>query len=468
MKSLTARTIAAATHGQLVAGPPATPFTRVFTDSREPTSGGLFFALRGETFDGHRFVRAAVAAGAAGVVVDDADAAAGLGDDLVVIAVEDTLAALTALAAHVRAAHAGRVVAITGSVGKTTVKDMVAAALSAFGAVHKTPGNWNNHIGLPLTILATTGDEDFLVLELGMSAPGEITALTRLARPHVGLVTTAAAAHLAFFPSVDAIADAKAEIYFALGKFATALVSTDDARMLPRAQRAHGERLLTWGRAEDADVRIGAVALDASGLTADLDVAGAPVTVRLKTLGAHNAHNVAAALAVTQALDLNARVAAAALAARFRPSKHRLALVRAATGLMVVDDCYNANPLSAIAALEALAAAAPATATTGAVLGTMRELGPTAPALHAEVGAAAARLGLRWLATTGEHADDLARGARDAGLADVTAYPTAADAAPAVAAFAAPERWLLLKGSRGERLEQLLALPELRAAGEEA
>lgn len=458
MKALTAKTIAAAMHGELAAGEATRDFTRVFTDSRKPLSGGLFFALCGDTFDGHRFVARAVAAGAAGVVVEDVDAAGPLADDVPVIVVDDTLAALQALAAYVRQRHAGRVVAITGSVGKTTVKDMTAAALSAFGTVHATPGNWNNHIGLPLTLLATTGDEDFLVLELGMSAPGEIDALTRLARPHVGLVTGAVAAHLEFFPSVDGIADAKGELYYALPKFSTAVANADDARMLSRADKAHGARMLRYGRAEGAEVRLVATRTDASGVNADIDVAGAPVTVKLETLGAHNAHNAAGALAIAKALDLDPRLAATAMSERFRPSAHRLTVVRGAGGLTILDDCYNANPASAVAALRALAEAAPAGATLGAVLGTMRELGETAPALHAEVGATAGRLGLSWVAATGAHADDLARGARDAGVETVLTAADAAELGDAARAFAGAGRWLLVKGSRGERLERLVDL----------
>ncbi|PKN57999.1 MAG: UDP-N-acetylmuramoyl-tripeptide--D-alanyl-D-alanine ligase [Deltaproteobacteria bacterium HGW-Deltaproteobacteria-14] len=469
MKALTARVIAAAVHGELSSGDPARAFTRVFTDSREPIAGGLFFALTGDRFDGHRFVQPAVKAGAAGVIVSDEIAAGSLPDDVPVIVVGDTTKALTALAAHVRQAHAGRVIAVTGSVGKTTVKDMTAAGLSAFGTVHRTPGNWNNHLGLPLTLLATTGDEDFLVLELGMSAPGEIDALTRLARPHVGLVTGAVAAHLEFFESVDGIADAKGELYYALAKFSTAVANADDPRMLALAERAHGSRLLRYGRAADADVRLTAVAVDGARLTASIDVAGTPVTVKLQALGAHNAHNAAATLAIARALDLDPQITAAALSERFRPGKHRLSLVRAAAGLTVVDDCYNANPTSAVAALEALTAAAPAGAVKGAVLGTMRELGQTAGALHAEVGAAAGRLGFVWLAATGAHAADLARGATAAGVATVLTAADAAELEGAVRSFAAPDRWLLVKGSRGERLERVVEmLQDAATAGENA
>ncbi|PIE17432.1 MAG: UDP-N-acetylmuramoyl-tripeptide--D-alanyl-D-alanine ligase [Proteobacteria bacterium] len=456
MKPLSPTALAVAAGGRLVhPGRAGLTVDAVFSDTRRPIPGGLFVALSGPTFDAHRFLAAAADAGAAAVLVSRPEAAAGLPDHVAVIAVEETLAGLQRLAASVRATHPGRAIAITGSVGKTTIKDMAAAALGASGPVHRTPGNWNNHIGLPLTLCAATGDEAFLVLELGMSAPGEIDALTRLADPDVGLVAGAAAAHLASFPSVDAIADAKAELLEALTAAAVAVANADDARILARARAARPDAL-TYGRRADADVRLTDVRLDAAGLAATVDVAGAPVDVRVAALGAHNAHNAAAALAITHALGLDPAAAAAALGQGFRPAPHRLTVLPADRGLTVLDDSYNANPASTRAALETLAAVAPG-ASKGAVLGSMLELGPRAPALHREVGAAAARAGLSWLGAAGPHAADLADGARAAGLTAVATADDALELADDARAFAADGRWLLLKGSRGGRLERLLA-----------
>ena len=237
MKGMTPQAIATAIGGRCLR-PGAGPLvTRVSTDTRNSPAGALFFALSGPRFDAHDFLLTAVARGAAGLVVSDASRLPEpLADHVAVIEVSDALDALTQLAAHVRRTHPGRFVAITGSVGKTTVKDMAAAALGAFGVVGATPGNWNNHVGLPLTLCGLTGDEAFVVLELGMSAPGEIGALTRLAQPHVGLVTRASEAHLEFFTSVEAIADAKAELYVALPEGAVSVANADDPRMLSRAR----------------------------------------------------------------------------------------------------------------------------------------------------------------------------------------------------------------------------------------
>lgn len=455
MKSMTAEQIAHAVGGRAVAAPERA-FTGVFTDTRKPVAGGLFVALVGERFDAHAFLADAVAAGAGGVLVSDAAAATSLPADVAVVVTGDTLAALQALAAAVRAAHPAKIAAITGSAGKTTVKDMVAAALRESGAVTRTPGNWNNHIGLPLTLLSTTGDEDFLVLELGMSAPGEIAALTALARPHVGLVTLAAAAHLEFFASVDGIADAKAELYAALAPDAVAVANADDARMFARATALHPRPLVTFGTLAAADVRVAGATVTPDGVRAELVVHGGPVRVDVPALGAHNALNAAAALAVTTALGVDPEAAAASLARHFAPSPHRLALVAAESGLTVLDDCYNANPASTRAALDTLSAVAPRGAVLGAVLGTMRELGPEAALLHQRVGAHAAVAGVTWLAATGEHAADLAEGARRAGVETILTAADAVELEGAVRDFAADGRWLLLKGSRGERLERLL------------
>ncbi|MFT7580400.1 MAG: UDP-N-acetylmuramoyl-tripeptide--D-alanyl-D-alanine ligase [Myxococcota bacterium] len=472
MKPMTAQAIATTIGGTLTQGNPEQLFTDVFTDTRNPRTGGLFVALVGARFDAGKFAHQALTAGAGGVIVaGDAATTIGAGLDAAVIRVDDTLVALQALAAHVRAIHPGRVVAITGSVGKTTGKDMIAAALGAFGTVHRTPGNYNNHIGLPLTLLATTGDEDFLVLELGMSAAGEIAELTRLAQPHVGIVTGASPAHLEFFTSVDAIADAKAELFDALDPDAVCVANHDDARIFARAKAgAVGHRgLVTYGYDGSATVQVLESWLTSKGLRTSVLVGESPqrpsksglkkarkVTFKLKALGAHNAHNAAGALAVVVALGLKPRTAAKALGKRFRSGKHRLRLESGANGLTILDDCYNANPTSVRAALDTLAAIAPKDAVLGAVIGTMRELGGGAAGLHQEIGQHAVKVGISWLAATGDHATDIATGAREAGLVEVT---TAADAdalTDAALAFAKPDHWLLLKGSRGERLERLL------------
>ncbi len=458
MKALTARALAHIVGG-VVTGDPGRVFSAVFSDSRKVVPGGLFVALPGERFDGHDFVADVIAAGAGGAIVHRGQASVGG----VMIEVADTQRALEMLGAALRNLHPGRFVAITGSVGKTTAKDMLAAALGAFGKVGKTPGNLNNHIGVPLTLAGLTGDEAFVVAELGMSAPGEITRLGHLVRPEVALVTRAEAAHLAFFPDVDAIADAKAELYEHLAPAGIAVVNLDDARMAARASGlVAGEHTVTYGRgaAEDASerhVQIADAVHASSGLRVTLVVGGECFEVQLSALGLHNAENVAAAIACCVALHLDVQAAATALGAGFVPAKHRLERLQL-DRLTVLDVCYNANPASTRAALEAFADLTKAIALTDrlAVIGSMRELGPTADALHADIGAHAAAVAATIIAT-GAHADALATSARAAGAVVLAALDVEA-LLPTISDWARshPDGAVLLKGSRGERLERVV------------
>ena len=364
------------------------------------------------------------------------------------IVVADTQAALTTLGFAARTRHAGRFIAITGSVGKTTTKDMAAAALSPFGKVGKTPGNLNNHIGVPLTLLNLDGDEDLVVVELGMSAPGEIARLTAMTRPDIGLVTRAAAAHLQFFPNVEAIADAKGELYAHLPPRATAIANRDDALMFARA--AVAPQVVSFGQARDADVVITRVAVHDARLALTLTTDHKKVTLDVATVAAHNAANAAAALTIAKVLNLDLERAADALSAAFAAGKHRLEIVRLGA-LTVLDDCYNANPTSAEGAIAAFASLC-MPANIGRddrliVLGTMRELGPEAARFHREVGHGASGVAATGIGT-GEHGAELAA----VHAAEVTTlFPT-------ISAWvdAHPRGAILLKGSRGERLERVL------------
>lgn len=458
MMPLSRREIARAIGATSARGEAGGPFPSVSTDTRKLSPGALFFALVGERHDAHDHLGAALDAGAAGLVVSRANALPEpLSEGVFVAVVPDTLAALTALARAVRGRLEVPVVAVTGSVGKTTMKDMVAAALTDAGTVGRTPGNWNNEIGTPLSILSLRGDERFVVFEIGMSAPGEIDRLTQLTRPDIGLITAAAAAHLEFFHDVDAIADAKAELWGdALPSGSRAITCADDARLMTRARALRPEGLVTYGLAADADFRVESVAQDAEGTTARIASGQRRTEVRLRVLGRHNAVNAAGALAVAATLGLDLDAAAASLSEHFASAPHRMAVRRAPSGLVVLDDCYNANPASANAAMRTLGEVARDASKRGAIIGSMLELGPTSSLMHYGLGEAAVSAGVDWLACTGPHADDVAAGARAAGLTEVTTAADALDLVDAVRAFAAPDRWLLLKGSRGQRLERLL------------
>jgi UDP-N-acetylmuramoyl-tripeptide--D-alanyl-D-alanine ligase len=445
--------------GRVLRGPEGPPFSAVFTDTRQPAHEGLFVAVQGERFDAHAFIDKAIDSGAKGAVISRPEAIPdSTPDDFFVLAVDDTRRALGDLGHLVRRRHPGSVVAITGSVGKTTVKDMVAHALCAFGKVGKTPGNYNNDIGLPLSFFSMDGDEAYLVLELGMNAPGEIELLTTMAAPDVGLVTGAAAAHLAFFSGVDAIADAKAELYDAMREGAVAVANGDDPRILSRAAHLHGHKLITYGVADNADVRLVSADYDTHRLAVVLDCRGHEVTFNLNALGRHNALNAAAAMAVVVALGLDPHQAAASLGAGFVAGKHRLQIVNTAQQCTILDDCYNANPTSMRASLDTFKSLTQGIAKRIAVLGTMLELGPNAPQLHREIGAFAAESGVTHLFVVGSLAEHLAQGARESGLQDVREGSDVLALVDDIRSSATAGSWLLLKGSRNGRLERVLDL----------
>jgi len=454
--AFTADELAAATGGRWLEPPPPA-LAGVATDTRAPAPGALFVALRGERFDAHAFLPAAAQAGAAAAVVSDDDAPSG---GLPRLLVADTLAALGAVARHHRRRFDLPVVAVTGSNGKTTTREMVAAILATRGPVLKTEGNLNNEVGVPLTLLGLGPGHQAAVIEMGMSHPGEIARLAAIALPQVGLVTNAAPAHLEGLGTVDGVADAKAELYQGLPEGGVAIANADDPRMLRRAL-ASGRRVLTFAMAgsQRGDVVVLEVlGQDAAGLRFVLGVGQRELAVALPLVGVHNAANAAAAACAAVALGCTDREIVRGLA-EVRPVGRRLRLERLPGGALLVDDCYNANPLSMTAALATLQAMARAEGGRAlAVLGDMLELGPGEAALHREVGEAAGRAGLDRLWAFGPRAAALAEGARRAGRpAEAITHSEDLEALAAqVRATLAPRDVLLVKASRGMRLERLV------------
>jgi len=444
-------------------GAPATwtavRFAGAASDSRLVVPGQLFFALPGERVDGFEFCAAAAQAGAAAVVV-----AAGRGrppgcNGIPVIAVSDPRRALGDLAAAVRKQFKGRVVGVTGSNGKTTTKELIAAALSSAGKVWRTQGNLNTDVGLPLTVLAATGKEDFWVLEMAMRAPGEIAYLAGIARPHAAVVTNVAAAHLGRLGSLDAVARAKGEIFGGLTPDGIAVLPIDEPRLEPALAKLPEARRWRFGFAGPASgprfVRImELVPAGAAGSIVRLSVGCEPVVVRLPLAGEHNARNGAAALAVSHALGVRLLPACAALAGATLPP-HR-SQVLSLGGRTVLDDCYNANPTSMSAALRTLGGSVGLSGRAFAILGDMLELGDEATTLHQAVGREAVKSGLAGLAVVGSLGAQIAAGASAAGLAAgrAIAFPDPEAAAQAVAGWSAPGDWILVKASRGMRLER--------------
>jgi UDP-N-acetylmuramoyl-tripeptide--D-alanyl-D-alanine ligase len=372
--------------------------------------------------------------------------------------VTDVRVALGDLARAVRAEFTGKVVGVTGSNGKTTTKELVAAALATAGPVLRTEGNFNTDVGMPLTILRGTGEESFWVLEMAMRARGEIAYLAEIARPHVAVVTNVAAAHLGRLGSLEEVARAKGEIFGGLGPDGVAVLPNDEPRLEPEAAGIPEARKRRFGFPEkgthvDRDVRIlEVVAAGAAGSVVRLAVGDQPVVVRLPLAGEHNARNAAAALAVAAALNVPLLAAAGGLERAALPP-HRSRIVSAG-GRTVLDDCYNANPASMSAALATVMASVGSSARAFAVLGDMLELGPEAEVLHRALGREAAFAGLSGLAAVGEFAAEIAAGAREAGLSRsmITRDPEAA--AASVAEWSSSGDWILVKASRGVRLER--------------
>ena len=460
--------VLAATGGTLAApAPEGIAFASVSIDSRTLEPGALFVAVKGPRFDGHDFLAGAAARGArAALVHRDARAPEGLA----LVRVRETTKALADLARHVRRAAGVPVVGVTGSVGKTTTKDMTAHLLATRGGeVLKTEGNLNNQYGLPLTLLRLRPGHTAAVLEMGMSAPGEIRALSTLAEPDVATITRVAPVHLEFFPSVDAIADAKAEILEGLRPGGTAVLNGDDPRLRAIGERFRG-RVVWFGRDRRFDVSAGSERVDTRGpgrgMLFELWVAGRRVDVALPLAGPHFVSNFLAAAGAAHDLGV-APEAMAEAATTLRPARHRGEIVRLGEGVTLLDDCYNSSPEALEAAIVALSLVPGRRRV--AILGDMLELGPAGEALHRAAGRSLAGR-VDEVLGVGPLAAAIVDGAREAGMAadGLHHVPAAADAVDALPALVKGGDAVLVKASRGVRLEAVVEALAARFRGGEA
>jgi UDP-N-acetylmuramoyl-tripeptide--D-alanyl-D-alanine ligase len=422
-------------------------FERVVIDSRAVQAGDLFVALRGENHDGHAFVAQARAAGAVGAVVSE-----WVEVELPQLQVGDTLVALQQMGAAARAQFRQPVVAVTGSNGKTTTKQMLAAVFAARGPVLATVGNLNNHIGVPLTLLRLRDEHRTAVIEMGANHPGEIALLTSLARPDVGVVTQAGDAHLEGFGSREGVARAKGELFAGLDG-GIAVINADDSYAGLWRQLAARASILSFGLHAQADVRAEQIEFepleDAVGSRFVLRTPTGSASVHLPMPGRHNVMNALAAAACGIALGLDADVIASGLA-RVEGARGRLSWLATPEGARVLDDSYNANPSSLRAAMELLAGLR---GRRWLVLGGMAELGPEAPRLHREAGALARSLGIDRLYTLGALAAEAAQGFG----AGAEAFTDVQAMAEALHASLSADTVVLVKGSRSARMERVVA-----------
>ena len=443
--------VAAAVAGTLDLGPRTTAARAaaapgVSIDSRTVGAGELFFAIAGSRFDGHDFLADAASRGAGAAVVHR-EVARPPGLPLPIIRVADTTRALQDLARHVRRTAALPVVAITGSMGKTTTKEMTAILLGTRGPVLKTEGNLNNQFGLPLTLLKLRPEHTAAVLELGMSAAGELRLLTGIARPDVAVITNAAPVHLAFFDSVDDIARAKAEILEGLSTTGVAVLNGDDARVR-RIGEAHRGRVVFFGRDRRSEVSAENWRGTAFGMRFDLRIGARTFDLATDVAGPHFAMDVLAAAAVAHTLGVPGEAIVEA-ATRFEAAPHRGRVLQLKGGVTLIDDCYNSSPQALEAAVTTLQMAGGHRRV--AFLGDMLELGPDAARIHREVGE---KIGGRVdvLVAVGPLARELAKGA-----GQVThTFPESSSAAVAASSLVRPGDAVLVKGSRGVSMERVV------------
>jgi len=435
---------AAARIGASLHGDGGAPFSRVVSDSRQLAPGDLFVALSGEHFDGHDFVAHAGPQGAVGALVSHAVDA-----DLPQIVCGNSLRGLQDYASAWRSAFSLPVIAVTGSNGKTTTKQMLRAVMAARGPVLATEGNLNNHIGVPLTLCRLRDSDETAVIEMGANHHGEIEHLADIARPDIGIVTQAGDAHLEGFGSRQGVATAKGELFERLPAHGVAIINADDFYAPLWMQMAAHCACLRFGLTAAADIRAEAIAEGTDGIRFRLVTPDGARLVTLPMSGRHNVSNALAAAAAGVALGLDIDDIATGLQAT-EGAAGRVMRRRIANGATVIDDSYNANPTSLRAGLEMLASAP---GTRWAVLGAMAELGTDAAKLHAECGRAAQQLGIDRLYALGGMARHYAEGFGPGGHF----FESVDDLLAALDAALSADTTMLVKGSRSARMERVVA-----------
>ncbi len=457
---LTLDIVLQATGGRLLYGEPGRIFERVGIDSRTVAVGSLFVAIHGERHDGHDFIGQAVAKGVQGIVIQESRseridhaglAAAGVG----CVAVADTVRALGVLAAFHRSRFNIPVAAITGSTGKTSTRLMTALVLAQHFTTLSTEGNLNNEIGVPLTLFNLNAAHQTAVVEMGMNHAGEIDRLGAICRPTIGLITNVGPVHLEFFESVEAIGRAKGELMAHVLPGGVMVLNGDDPQSA-RLAACSPHRVVFFGSGAEFLANAADLRTTAQGVAFTLRLPDGRETVQLQTPGRFMVSNALAAAAVGHLAGMTCGQIKSGLEA-FVPAKGRLSLLHTRRGVGIIDDTYNANPVSMAAALETLAAVK-GPQRGFIVLGDMLELGGPSGELHREVGRKAGRCGAARLYAHGPHAADVLAGAREAGMSDADLQMGAkADIAADLVRRLRRGDWVLVKGSRGMAMESVVA-----------
>jgi UDP-N-acetylmuramoyl-tripeptide--D-alanyl-D-alanine ligase len=436
--------------GSISSGDQTVVVTKVSTDSRTLKSRELFVALRGENFDGHNFVESAAQIGAAGAIVESTWNGE-IPKNLALIRTKDTLQAYQDLAANYRKSLTLKVVAITGSNGKTSTKDFTAAVLARRFRVTKTEGNFNNHVGLPRTILEATSADEIGVWEIGMNHPGEITTLAKVAAPHVAIITNIGLAHIEFMGSREKIAEEKGALVEAVGTEGTIILNADDPFTGTIASRARGRVILAG--ITSGSIRAGEITQSGTGTDFTILEGAHRCRAQLSVPGLHMVQNALLAVAAGRIFGLSLEECAAELVAA--PLTKARSQIKDIGGVQFLDDSYNANPDSMKAALRTLVEL-DADGKRIAVLGEMRELGDQSERAHREVGEAAAALKVDQLIAIGDVAAAIADAAGHAGLRKTTIVKSTLAAAEVLGEIAAPGDLILIKGSRAARTEEVM------------
>ena len=432
------------------------PIEKISTDSRTIKRGELFVALRGENFNGHNFIESVAKTGAAGAIVD-LNWKGEISANFAIIRVEDTLRAYQNLAANYRKSLSLKVLAITGSNGKTSTKDFAAAVLAHRFRVTKTQGNFNNHVGLPRTMLEATSQDEVAVWEIGMNHPGEVAMLAKLAAPDAAIITNIGVAHIEFMGSREAIAAEKGALAQAVAPDGTVILNADDpfSKKIAVGTRAK----VVFAGTTEGTVRASEITQSATGTDFTILEGAHRCRAQLPVPGLHMVQNALLAVAAGRMFGLSLEDCAAGLAAA-PLTKARLQIKRI-RGVQFIDDSYNANPESMKAALHTLVEL-DADGKRIAVLGEMRELGEESARGHREVGETAAELGVDQLIAIGDMAAAIAEAARNAGLQNTSIARSTSEAAELLGEIAASGDLVLVKGSRAARTERVIEAFEIR------